>query len=51
MEPVSTTVIYSTLVYFIGYYIGSDFYNYYKFRESFNEIKNELDNIRRRLNE
>jgi hypothetical protein len=50
MEPITTTVIYSTLTWFIGYFIGTDFYNYYKAREEFNELRRRIDDIDRNLN-
>lgn len=49
MEPVSTTIIYSTLTWFIGYFVGSDFFNYYKDRSDFNEVKDKLDDINREI--
>lgn len=49
MEPISTTAIYSLLTYFLAYYVGCDLYNYYKTRESFQEIKNKLDDINSNL--
>ena len=51
MEPVSTTVIYSLLTYFIGYYIGADFYDYYKSQQNFRELKNDLYDIKSSLND
>jgi hypothetical protein len=45
MEPVSTTAIYNLLTFLVGYYVGTDFYNYYKARTEFNEIQRRLDNI------
>jgi len=50
MEPVSTTVICNILTYFIGYYIGADFYNYYKSQQNFRELKNDLNEIKSSLN-
>lgn len=50
MEPVSTTIIYSTLTWFIGYYVGADFYNYYKSRQAFDELKSKLDDVSNKLN-
>jgi len=49
MEPVSTTIIYSTLTWFIGYYVGADFYNYYKSRQAFDELKSKLDEVTYKL--
>ena len=49
MEPVSTTIIYSTLTWFIGYFVGSDFFNYYKDRSDFNEVKDKLDDINKEI--
>ena len=51
MEPVSITAIYNLLTFFVGYYVGSDFYNYYKFREVYHELKNDLNEIKNDLNE
>ena len=45
MEPVSISAICTLLIYFVGYYIGTDFYNYYKARTEFNEIQRRVDNI------
>ena len=39
MEPVTTTSIYYLLTYFVGYYTVSDIYNYFKYRQDMNEIK------------
>jgi hypothetical protein len=50
MEPVSITAIYNLLTFFVGYYLGNDFYNYYKFREGYHEIKNDLNEIKSTLN-
>lgn len=44
------TVIYNLLVGFIGYYIGTDLYNYYKTRTEFYETQNRLNNIENSLN-
>lgn len=49
MEPVTTTVIYSTLCCFIGYYVGTDFHSYYKQTMRHNETINKLDSIESRL--
>jgi len=49
MEPVTTTVIYSTLCYFIGYYVGADLHSYYKQTVRHNETMNKLDSIESRL--
>jgi len=49
MEPVTTTVIYSTLCYFIGYYVGADLHSYYKQIVRHNETMNKLDSIESRL--
>jgi hypothetical protein len=49
MEPISTTVICNILTYFIGYYIGADFYNYYKSQQNFREIKDDLFDIKEDL--
>jgi hypothetical protein len=49
MEPVTTTVIYSTLCYFIGYYVGTDFHSYYKQTMRHNQTINKLDSIESRL--
>jgi hypothetical protein len=45
MEPVTTTVIYSTLCYFIGYYVGADLHSYYKQTVRHNETINKLNSI------
>jgi hypothetical protein len=45
MDPVSTTLMYC----FIGYYIGSDIWNYVKFHNEFNEIKRRLGRIESQL--
>jgi hypothetical protein len=49
MEPVTTTLIYSTLCYFIGYYVGADLHSYYKQTVRHNETMNKLDSIESRL--
>jgi hypothetical protein len=49
IEPVTTTAIYSTLCYFIGYYVGADLHNYYKQTVRHNETINKLDSIESRL--
>lgn len=49
MEPVTTTVIYSTLCYFIGYYVGCDIYSYYKQTLRYNETINKLDSTINKL--
>ena len=49
MEPVTTTVIYSTLCYFIGYYVGADLHSYYKQTVRHNETINKSDSIESRL--
>ena len=48
MEPI-TTLIYM-LTSFFGYYIGSDMWNYIKFRSEFEEIKSHLDRIETNIN-
>jgi hypothetical protein len=50
MEPISTTAMYSLLTYFIGYYIGADFYNYCKSQQNVRNTESELININRTLN-
>ena len=50
MEPISTTAIYSLLTYFIGYYVGADFHNYYKSQQNFRHVESELIDIKRKLN-
>jgi hypothetical protein len=50
MEPVSITAIYNLLTFFVGYYVGTDFYNYYKFRQGYHELKNDLNEIKSSLN-
>ena len=50
MEPVSITAIYNLLTFFVGYYVGSDFYNYYKFRQGYHELKNDLNETKSSLN-
>lgn len=49
MEPVSTTTIYLTLSWFIGYYIGGDLYDYYKARKSVHELTTKLNEIKYKL--
>jgi hypothetical protein len=49
MEPVSTTAIYSLLTYFIGYFVGADFHNYYKSQQNFRHLESELISINRKL--
>lgn len=58
MEPITITSVYSTLVIFFTYFVTADFYNYFKDRTEFNEIKrnftdikSELENIKRTINE
>ena len=50
MEPISTTSIYYLMIYFIGYYIGTDLYNYCKYRQDIDEVKNNLNEIKSTLN-
>jgi hypothetical protein len=50
MEPVSTTLIYNTLVYFIAYYVGTDFYNYCKSQQNYREMQADILDIRSSLN-
>jgi hypothetical protein len=38
-----------TLTYFVGYYIGNDFYNYYIYRRDHTETINTLDTITKTL--
>lgn len=49
MEPV-TTVFY-LLTYPIGYFIGADLYNYYKLRENFRELRDDLYDMKSVLKE
>ncbi len=44
-KPISTTAIYSLLTYFIGYYVGADFHNYYKSQQNFRKLESDLINI------
>lgn len=48
MEPI-TTLTYM-LTFFFGYYIGSDMWNYIKFRSEFEEINYRLDSIEDSIN-
>ena len=48
MEPI--TILTYILAAFFGYYIGSDMWNYIKFRSEFEEIKQRLDNIENSIN-
>ena len=47
MEPI--TILTYILSSFFGYYIGSDMWNYIKFRSEFEEIKSRLDDIKAKL--
>lgn len=47
MEPI--TIVAYTLTYFVGYYVGSDLYNYYIYRRDHNETIHTLDTITRTL--
>jgi hypothetical protein len=47
MEPI--TMLTYTLTYFVGYYIGNDFYNYYIYRRDHTETINTLDTITKTL--
>jgi uncharacterized phage infection (PIP) family protein YhgE len=49
MEPV--TIICYLLTYSMGYFIGADFYNFYKLRENFRELRDDLNDIKSVLNE
>ena len=51
MEPITTTAIYSLLTYFIGYYVGADFYNYHKSQQNFCELESKLIQINYKLDE
>ena len=48
MDPI-TTLTY-ILTSFYGYYIGSDFYNYFKIRSNFEQVNNHLHSIETNLN-
>jgi hypothetical protein len=45
MEPVTT------ICYLLMYFIGADLYNYYKLRENFRELRDDLHDIKSVLNE
>lgn len=49
MELVSTTIICNILTTFFGYYVGTDFINYYKSQQNFRELESDLIYIKHKL--